>query len=91
MTGDVVSIFENTSTLGGDARCIQCGHEWTVKEVPVGSANLVCPECHTNRGAFIGVCEPDSVIACPACDNDLFFMDGENGCGVCIKCGLRVQ
>lgn len=86
-TNNIVPIFSRGPSQAGPARCIQCGHTWEEIEMPVGSANIPCPKCLTNRGAFIGLSSPENPLVCPECDNDLFFLDGDDGSYVCAKCG----
>jgi len=77
---------DRTPHIAGDARCLQCGHQW-VATVPAGEAWIECPACHTNKGAFIGKCYPrDGLIWECACGNDLFFKTPDGN--LCPICGL---
>ena len=71
--------------LSGKAHCIQCDHTW-IAVAPVGASFLECPECKTEKGAFIGACVPSDVEVRECnCGNQLFFLTREGH--MCAKCG----
>lgn len=77
---------ERTPHRAGEARCLQCGHEW-VAVAPVGETRLECPECKTDKGVFQGLCYPqDGYIWRCNCGNELFLImpDGK----LCPVCGV---
>lgn len=67
----------------GPAHCLECFHSWHAI-VPVGTVQLMCPECKTMKGVFSLPFAPDEHYAC-ACGNDLFYAT-RNGV-FCPKCG----
>lgn len=75
-----------TPHMAGNALCIQCGHRWAAA-APVGTESLECPACHTDKGAFVGMCAPeaDTEIRECACGNQLFFLTRQGH--MCAKCG----
>lgn len=81
--------LDRTPHSSGEARCLQCGHEW-VAIAPAGTVWLECPECKTDKGAFVGNCYPkDGIIWVCNCGNELFLLtpDGE----LCPMCGVYVD
>lgn len=81
--------INRTPHCSGDARCLQCGHEWTAI-APTGESWLECPQCQTNKGAFTGNCYPENGLVWECeCGNELFLLtpDGE----MCPVCGLYVD
>lgn len=71
--------------IGGDARCLTCGHEWQAI-APIGTTELECPSCHTWKGVFIGFAAPDEVWQCD-CGNQHFYISHEGA--MCARCGVR--
>jgi len=71
--------------MDGEAKCIQCGHEWA-HVAPLGSDPwFECPSCGLMKGAFKYNCEPEVFWQCN-CKNTLFVL-GNTGI-VCTLCGL---
>jgi hypothetical protein len=72
-------------TISGNAKCIDCGHEW-VQVAPHGTLWLDCQSCKLERGRFVRHCErAGEHFHCIACNNDLFYATREGfycpGCG----------
>ena len=82
---NVVGLFASKPAQEGQAVCLACGHEWEAS-APVGSANVPCPNCPTNRGVFRGISAPDEGLLCEFCDNDLFVLPDVTN-ATCVKCG----
>jgi len=72
--------------MQGKAYCIQCEHTWQAV-APVGTHTLECPECKTEKGAFVGMCVPEDDVEVRECNcgNQLFFLTREGH--MCAKCG----
>jgi hypothetical protein len=81
---------EKVRYLEGQARCLECKHEWhaVVEECLNGhNHGLECPSCHLNKGVFVNLCgsaKGTPVYHC-ACGNYLFEAR-VNGL-MCIYCG----
>ena len=72
--------------MTGPARCMCCGREWQAV-APTGVLFLECPECHTEKGVFVGACWPEEgteVRECN-CGNQLFVLTREGH--LCPNCG----
>lgn len=77
------SLIERGSHLSGEAFCSHCKHEW-VAVVPVGTVELECPKCGTNKGLLKHGCEPEEAWTC-GCGCHM-FMISRNGV-ICWNCG----
>jgi hypothetical protein len=70
----------------GDARRLQCGHEW-LATAPAGEVWLECPACKILRGAFIGPSYPiDGQVWQCNCGNQLFLLTHDGP--MCPQCGV---
>ncbi|KZZ72362.1 hypothetical protein A3765_28560 [Oleiphilus sp. HI0130] len=85
MEGKVVNMTKYRPHLSGNARCLQCSHEW-VAVTPIGTTELECPECKTLKGVMKGLVAPQTVWEC-ACGSQLFFIDPQGT--MCSMCGSR--
>jgi hypothetical protein len=76
---------EKSPHITGEARCRECGHEWTAV-APLGARWLECPECHTVKGLFKYPCDrkDDEHWTCK-CGMDVFTVY-RNGI-MCPICG----
>lgn len=94
--GDVVSfpVTDDSPHLSGQARCLDCGHEWTAV-APVGTPVLDCPNCETNRGVWRGTmgASPGTMYTdewtCH-CGCDVFKVVAKDGIFkgiICLRCG----
>ncbi len=83
--GNVVSLAERRPHLAGEAKCLECGHEWTAC-VAIGEVGLDCPSCNLPKGAMVGLCQPPeggAIWAC-SCGCQTFYIDQS---GVrCLRC-----
>jgi len=70
---DVINIDEQRPHLTGEARCVACGHTW-VAVAPVGTKELECPECLTEKGLYRYNVVPNGKIWECDCGCDLFFV-----------------
>ncbi|WP_129141530.1 hypothetical protein [Modicisalibacter coralii] len=87
---NVTSLDDYRPHDSGNARCLQCGHEWHAV-VPSGvKGNLECPACHFSKGEFLGNCVPpeDWEIFTCNCGNDQFYV--LHGAVFCRGCGESV-
>lgn len=75
---------EKTPHLTGDAKCVDCQHEW-VGVAPVCTIWLECPSCFMMRGRFVNKVVKDRPHWVCNCGCDLFFatLDGF----YCPNCG----
>lgn len=84
MTAEVVNLSERRPHNAGEARCLNCKHEWAAV-APVGATWLECPECSLPRGTFKFPFAPEGAFFECACGNDLFTIHPR---GVfCPNCG----
>lgn len=72
----------------GEAVCLACKHTWTAV-APVGTAQLECPECGTERGVWKYPFSPavgEELWQCN-CGCELFYIipDGH----MCYGCGTK--
>ena len=83
--GDVIPFERIELQISGEAICSSCHYRW-VAVAPIGTKELSCPACLTNKGRFIEYVAPgfDEIYQCN-CGNNLFYL-GIN-CAQCIECG----
>jgi hypothetical protein len=80
------AVEQRSQHTSGDARCLQCGHEW-IAVAPVGEVWLECPECKILRGSFIEPAYPhDGAVWQCNCSNQLFLLTPDGP--MCPKCGV---
>jgi hypothetical protein len=76
---------ERSPHLSGEARCLQCGHEWAAVS-PVGTTVLECPSCRLPKGVFRGLVTPNSpTIWICHCKCDTFWLTPQGA--FCQLCG----
>lgn len=78
--------FERPEPHGhGAAFCMACNHTWTAV-APVGTTELTCPACGTQRGRFtFDFAPPTTHLWTCTCDNQLFNVTQD---GIfCPRCG----
>ena len=49
---------EPVDVIEGDARCLQCDHQWYARGIAAGSWQFACPACQTNKGMMMDVIAP---------------------------------
>lgn len=71
-------------TLSGEAKCLECGHEWHAT-AEIGDYELHCPKCGTMKGVFIYATQPrrELVWGCQ-CGCQLFYVMHEGA--QCFRC-----
>lgn len=83
--GEILKFEKEEPHLSGEAICSSCKHEWAAV-APVGTKELQCPNCLTNKGLFANPVSPrgDNFWECH-CGCNLFFIleDGSQ----CYECG----
>lgn len=77
--------LERSPHLSGQARCLQCNHEWAAV-VPVGCHEFECPECHTFKGVLVYGCQAEFAEWTCGCGCNLFKISSP-GNVLCWKCG----
>lgn len=78
--------LKNEPHIAGEARCVQCGHEW-VAVCPAGTTELECPQCKTNKGVLKFSCAPaDGEVWACNCGCDIFRITRDET--ICYKCGV---
>lgn len=80
----VVSLDERRPHNAGQARCLDCKHEWAAV-CPVGTTWLECPACTLFRGRMIGQHERDGPHWFCHCGNELFYVTPDGT--YCPNCG----
>jgi hypothetical protein len=83
---NVVSLLERRPHRSGNARCLNCKHEW-VAVSPAGTITLECPSCATFQGVYLGVAQTELRQWQCVCEEFTFYID-ENG-AYCAHCGVR--
>lgn len=82
---EIVTLAEHRPHMTGEARCIECRHEWETS-APVGTVRLECPSCGLDKGAWTGGCETGADLWTCDCGNDLYVIHGDRI--MCARCGL---
>lgn len=82
---EIHDINERKPHLQGEATCLACGHKWHAVAL-VGTTELECPECGTERGVFSGFVKPETFWTCQ-CGCCLFYLEPEQG-SICSQCGV---
>jgi hypothetical protein len=75
--------LERGSHLSGEAICIHCKHEF-VAVAPVGTINMTCPSCGTEKALFKHPCEPTVAWVCQ-CGCHIFMLSPQGV--ICYECG----
>jgi hypothetical protein len=86
--GEVLNLGTQRPHLSGEAICKACDYEW-VAVAPVGTIELECPECGTEKGLYKYSALPQDskkiwVCNC-GCDVFRVLVDGF----ICYMCGIR--
>lgn len=79
--------FGNQESASGEAKCVDCGHEWTaIAPIPYESG-LECPECGLSRGGYkypMAPNEGEIVYQCNCGCSHFWVIEG----GIlCVGCG----
>lgn len=83
---NVVSLDAQRPHITGPAKCMCCAHKWQ-SVAQVGTTELECPKCGTNKGRFINaVVRGDYGHWTCKCGNDLFHVTPAGN--YCPNCGI---
>lgn len=87
--GEVININVNQPTLEGSAICSHCHHEWHAV-APIGTYQLECPECRTEKGIWKYPVSPrDEYLFECNCGSQLFYCLPD--CFQCRECGQVID
>ena len=81
---NVISLAEHRPHVSGNAKCLQCGHEWHAV-APLGVNQLQCPSCELDKGVFCGTANRGGLhyqCSC-GCMHMFLHVDGV----YCANCG----
>lgn len=83
---NIVNLQDYKPHLSGEAICLQCENKW-IASAPIGIAEgLECPECHTFKGVFLGLCSTNDYHWRCTCGCFIFSITESKGI-YCLKCG----